>query len=193
VTFEAAYHRASSERSCVGCHAKRTEAKGCAGCHGFPLGGTPSSSSCTVCHAKEAPASAPASQPLPAVSESFPETVTISTLAKRYGPSLLPHRKIVARLATLAEGSALARRFHGQAETLCRGCHHRSPAGARPPTCQSCHPREPGRSGEPTTDKPGLTAAYHRQCIGCHEAMGIGKTGCTDCHKPAAGSTEEGR
>lgn len=194
VTFEAAYHRPSSERSCVGCHAKRTEQKACAGCHGFPLGGTPSSSSCTVCHAKEAPASAPASPALPAVSEGFPESVTISTLQKRYGPSLLPHRKIVARLATLAEGSALARRFHGQAETLCRGCHHRSPAGTRPPTCQSCHPREPGRSGEPTADKPGLTAAYHRQCIGCHEAMGIGKTGCTDCHKPAtAGSTEEGR
>ena len=46
----------------------------------------------------------------------------------------------------------------------------------------------------PTADKPGLTAAYHRQCIGCHQAMAIRKTGCTDCHaKAAGGSTEDVR
>jgi hypothetical protein len=192
VTFETAYHDAASERSCVGCHARQTAKQDCAGCHDFPLGASPTPSSCAVCHGSP-PSSAPSSQPiaLPATSESFPETVTISTLQKKYGPSVLPHRKIVARLVELANKSPLARRFHGRVETLCAGCHHRSPAAARPPGCQSCHGREPGRSADPRADKPGLTAAYHRQCIGCHESMKIGRTGCTDCHK--AGSTEAGR
>ena len=31
------------------------------------------------------------------------------------------------------------------------------------------------------TGKPGLKAAYHLNCLGCHEKNG-GPTGCTDCH-----------
>ena len=50
--------------------------------------------------------------------------------------------------------------------------------GERPPTCRSCHSRE----ADPVDDKPGLKAAYHRQCMGCHEQMDL-KVGCEDCHK----------
>jgi hypothetical protein len=42
-------------------------------------------------------------------------------------------------------------------------------------------------------NKPRLIAAYHRQCIGCHEKMGITKTEeCKDCHeeKEPAGETK---
>jgi hypothetical protein len=30
-------------------------------------------------------------------------------------------------------------------------------------------------------DMPGLKAAYHWNCVGCHEVMD-GPTGCQDCH-----------
>jgi rRNA maturation endonuclease Nob1 len=31
---------------------------------------------------------------------------------------------------------------------------------------------------------PGMKAAYHQQCIGCHDRMEMKKTKeCTDCHK----------
>jgi hypothetical protein len=61
---------------------------------------------------------------------------------------------------------------------MCVGCHHHSPAGARPPPCRSCH----SQAADATRDRPGLKAAYHRQCLGCHIDMGVSKQGCTDCH-----------
>ena len=39
---------------------------------------------------------------------------------------------------------------------------------------------------EKNLTRPGLKAAYHQLCLGCHEVMKIEKpspTGCTDCHK----------
>jgi formate-dependent nitrite reductase cytochrome c552 subunit len=48
----------------------------------------------------------------------------------------------------------------------------------RPPACRSCH----AAMNEATVDRPGIKVAFHRQCIGCHIAMGIAKQGCTDCH-----------
>jgi hypothetical protein len=115
---------------------------------------------------------------LPADSEELPETVVIDILVDRYEASKLPHGKIVRRLHGAVLDSRLARRFHGRLEAGCAGCHHHSPVGVRPPRCASCH----GGSAHPTRDQPALKAAYHRQCIGCHELMGIKALGCTDCH-----------
>ena len=69
----------------------------------------------------------------------------------------------------------------------CAVCHHYTQEDAKHPACKACHAIDAGGD----IRKPGLKGAYHRQCIGCHESMKIGKTGCTDCHK--AGSTEAGR
>jgi len=196
VTMEKAYHTVGSNHSCVGCHKEKTEERDCAGCHTRTVA-LPGEASCKICHRGPLPgkdgAAQPASMPvasaevtlapLPATSDDFPEKVIIKSLATKYGPSELPHRKIVEYLDARIRKSKLAKRFHGRTEMLCAGCHHKSPVGSRPPSCKSCH----GQKAHQTKDKPSLKAAYHRQCIGCHQQIGLKKArGCTDCHKKAA-------
>jgi hypothetical protein len=187
VTLARSYHHGSSVFSCVGCHRVASNQQRCAGCH-QALKADPADSSCVVCHSgpstEEGVLAAPPApteprlDALPACSDEFPETVTIDSLAADYEASKLPHAKIAAKLDAEVRASSLAVRFHGETATLCAGCHHHSPVGSRPPACRSCH----SASAEPTSDQPGLKAAYHRQCLGCHIRMGIPKQGCTDCH-----------
>ena len=189
VTLERAYHQAGSGHSCVGCHAEATKADECAGCHAV-LSTVPSERACVVCHRGPAAATVdPEALPpvewtdaamdeLPPVSDALPEKVVIDQLVDEYQASVLPHRKIVARLDAIARGSGLASRFHGGVDVLCSGCHHNTPVGERPPKCESCH----GASAAPTADRPDLKTAYHRQCLGCHQEMQIAEQGCTDCH-----------
>ena len=77
----------------------------------------------------------------------------------------------------------LAGFFHRDPGTLCQGCHHNSPVSRKPPKCGNCH-------GEPFYPRklsmPGLKAAYHQQCMGCHREMGLEKpaaTACAACHQ----------
>lgn len=189
VSLVESYHRAGSEVACVGCHAARARAAECQGCHrAIPPGA--SQGSCARCHLGPSRAVAvpdtlpppPAEKvqlpPLPATSDTFPEEVVISLLAKEYEPAKLPHRKIVARLDAVVRASALAASFHTTVERGCAGCHHHAPHGVVPTPCRSCH----GEAAAALVDQPGLQVAYHRQCIGCHQAMGIPQQGCTDCH-----------
>jgi hypothetical protein len=191
VTLLQAYHQARSPHSCVGCHASRAASKECAGCHSSAPR-SPPASSCARCHAGPAgggealdlpppPLVPPVLEPLPASGESFPDQVTIDTLAAEYGQASLPHRTIVARLDQVVRAGSLAAWFHGRQGTLCAGCHHHTPVGSRPPACPTCHAREPSSSG----DRPRLEEAYHRQCLGCHQRMQTGPLGCTDCHARA--------
>ena len=138
---------------------------------------------------------------LPTVGPAFPETVQLGKLSKLYGPAVVQHRKIVEALFKISRQSRLASRFHGSVDTLCAGCHHHSPANTRPPPCSSCHSYRTADGQEPpldraalaggTTDRPDLKAAYHRNCIGCHEQMQITlkrrdpNTPCTECHGAA--------
>ena len=190
VSLEESYHRAGSEVACVGCHAARARAAECQGCHrAIPSGASQEQ----LCPLSPRPVAGPwqlrtrsprrprrRSQlpPLPATSDTFPEEVVISVLAKEYEPAKLPHRKIVARLDAVVRASALAASFHTTVERGCAGCHHHAPHGAVPTPCRSCH----GEAAAALVDQPGLQVAYHRQCIGCHQAMGIPQQGCTDCH-----------
>jgi len=210
VTLEQAHHDATSGRTCVGCHAQAVNRnKACAGCHHM-MTPPPGAQACRVCHSGPLP---PALQPTPApVAETddaaetqdeapitpaellgevtmaalprpsaaeFPETITIDVEGELYRPTELPHAKIVKTLYDQATRSKLANRFHVRTEVLCAGCHHHSPVGERPPPCQSCH----GQAASATQDKPALTNAYHRQCIGCHQKMAHPAQGCTDCHE----------
>jgi hypothetical protein len=208
VTLERAYHNVASERSCVGCHRKATRQERCAGCH-HVIKAEASRRSCSVCHRGPKagarllePLGKPLGKPLvepvletraravlPAYSKDFPERVTLKILARDYAPSVMPHGRIVRKLHELTGKSRLAVQFHGGVEALCAGCHHHSKPGARPTPCSACHTRR----GHSTRDKPGLGAAYHRQCIGCHQKMGLRKwLGCETCHKKAAGSRPRG-
>ena len=195
----------TTEEGCVSCHQKTIKADaGCKGCHG-QVPASRQGKGCETCHAGAAQEEAPAAA-MPASSDDFdcaslrrqnltsapdtagctspdmfPEVVKIGHLSKEYAPSDFPHRKVVAALLKAANASNQGRRCHagGGTETLCAGCHHESKgAGKRPPACKSCH----GATAHPEKDQPGLKAAYHRQCLGCHQTMGLKQTGCTDCH-----------
>ncbi len=190
VSLADAYHLPGSELSCVGCHQKLSGQGQCAGCHQTPAR-VPGQAACAVCHRGPPPRRAATAPPpavpfspvqlggLPAVSEDFPAEVEIGVLAEKYRPSAFPHEQIVAALDRGVRESRLARRFHQKTRTLCAGCHHHSPPDERPPACRSCH----ADAARPGKDLPDLTTAYHRQCIGCHQAIGHEAQGCTDCHK----------
>lgn len=201
---EMAYHLPTAGDTCVGCHKKETEKSECAGCHSMQ-GTLDGGRACDICHSGPMAQVAlfAESAPFPdkveldtlmvhlndlgATDDDFPDTVTIGTLADAYEPVEMPHRSIVIRLDSVVRGSTLATRFHAQTETLCAGCHHHSPIGNRPTSCGSCH----GEYEEVAQDMPSLEIAYHRQCIGCHQKMGIEKQGCTDCHAKASEEVEE--
>lgn len=189
VTLERAYHHPTSTHSCVGCHDGRTKDAGCAGCHDAIAEG-PGDASCRRCHSGP-PADAPSIPDpnlptmdlvgLPAAGSDFPADLELHYMpGGQWAAARFPHQRIVQRLDRETRESPLAVRFHGQMETLCAGCHHNTPIGSRPPKCSSCHAEE----GEATRDRPGLQAALHRQCIGCHQQMDV-KSGCADCHAEA--------
>ncbi len=64
----------------------------------------------------------------------------------------------------------------------CSACHHARPAdpqAAETTKCSACH-QDSFNPALP--DRPGLKAAYHRQCLDCHQKRQKGPSGCTDCH-----------
>jgi hypothetical protein len=205
VKLDRAMHQGGVESSCIGCHQAKQQARECAGCHVFmPKGLGEQSDACLKCHMKP-PADAPAwpktaeeekgwagkllqsRQPVKGTypQAEIPENVVIKDLVDRYEQVILPHRKIVSGLVERMNGSKQASRlaayFHNNAGTVCQGCHHYSPESQKPPKCANCH-------GNPFDEgnlmKPGLLGAYHQQCMGCHDSMGIEKPKeCVECHK----------
>lgn len=69
----------------------------------------------------------------------------------------------------------------------CATCHHYTPEGAAQPACKSCHEAAPKRVD---IRKPGLKAAYHRQCMSCHREWS-GGTQCAACHPPKIGEDQK--
>jgi hypothetical protein len=197
-----AMHDLTSDASCVGCHAVEQKKPECAGCHAQrpaaeAMSGT--SASCVACHnvgtdgepslellaaapkemraavAAEAVAARPESHAMVEVA-AIPEFVTIGSIADKYQPSKMPHRKIVLKIMDGIKDSPLAASFHAAPEAVCAGCHHNSPATVTPPKCASCHAKPFEAEG-----RPGLKAAYHGQCMTCHTEMKLEKPAATDC------------
>jgi hypothetical protein len=199
VKLEQAMHRLKAQQSCMGCHESKQKDRACAGCHtAFEKKRQQDQLACLNCHQTEiSPAEMPSDAALKAANaleareatteifddEFIPETVKINSLTEKYEAVKLPHRKIVNALFNDIKGNKLATYFHREKGTLCQGCHHNSPTTKNPPKCGSCHGR-PFNEKDPF--KPGLMAAYHRQCMECHREMGIEKpvaTNCTACHR----------
>jgi hypothetical protein len=205
VRLEQAMHLRASSHSCVGCHARKQAVTVCAGCHNhMDKARRPNDAACKTCHLplpdKALPADAvPTKEQKAAAAETLlkarnmnvgtfavddiPEKVTIKTLADQYEPAELPHRKIVLTLMKNMKENPLAGYFHFDQGTICQGCHHNSPAGKKPPRCGNCHGK-PFDARQP--NRPGLQAAFHGQCMGCHKDMALKKpaaTACTECHK----------
>jgi hypothetical protein len=195
-------HKRDADAGCIGCHTSRQAMPECAGCHtsdAVAKAGA-AENSCKTCHMQSDAANPPSADAemnkmiaqelldgrrpvtgtLPL--DQIPETVTIKVLSDLYEPAVMPHRKIVLNLVQKIEGNRLASYFHTDMTTVCQGCHHNSPASAKPPQCSSCH----GKSAEMLNlTRPGLMAAYHQQCIQCHDKMGLEKPAsreCTACH-----------
>ena len=201
VTLEASMHRLNVNMSCLGCHEINQRAPECAGCHvSIAKTRQQDPSACQACHMADATQVAESLQytdekelaamflntrePLSAMYpiSDIPETVEIKALKNQYESVKLPHRKIVQTLGNNIKDDKLVAYFHPDKNTLCQACHHHSPAAQKPPSCASCH-GQPFDERDPS--KPGLMAAYHRQCMECHDAMGIEKpvaTNCTACH-----------
>jgi hypothetical protein len=201
VNLEKAMHQASSEKSCQGCHVAKQTDKRCAGCH-VSMGKKERKKEealCIQCHSaqvnpQEMP-SDPDKEKSPvegmlrfrnSVSGTYPEKdipekVVIKTLSNQFEAVDFPHRRIVHALVGNIKDSKLARYFHQQEGTVCQGCHHNAPVSMKPSNCENCH----GKSFDAKNPLiPGIIAAYHLQCMGCHKEMGIEKpAACADCHK----------
>ncbi len=192
VTIAAAYHEVFSEHSCSGCHAVRQADKKCYGCHHaiMPVDAQtkgPKKAVCAICHSGKR-------ELLPAIklsvagidTEKVKKEVEVKVLEKEYEPSKFPHMKIIEGMVKISNEDKLAAYFHRDLQTLCEGCHHQSRAEAEakkdePPYCRNCHSIafDPQR-----LSRPRLLAAYHRQCVQCHEKMELEKgRECKDCHK----------
>ncbi len=71
---------------------------------------------------------------------------------------------------------------HATTVTDCALCHHYRPLDEQAietVRCSACH-QEPFRKDHP--DRLGLKAAYHQQCMGCHQGMNRGPEDCKGCH-----------
>lgn len=120
----------------------------------------------------------------------IPNEVKIDVLSNKYDPSILPHRKIIESLQKDMNQHSLAETFHSSTLATCAACHHHSPIETlnRPPKCVSCHSAQADKL-EVTENRPSLKAAYHQQCMNCHQFMKLAKpiaTDCTACHAQKA-------
>jgi hypothetical protein len=71
---------------------------------------------------------------------------------------------------------------HAAVTQDCAICHHYRPldeTASEIVRCSACH-QEPFKKEQP--DRLGLKAAFHQQCMGCHQEMNQGPIDCTGCH-----------
>jgi mono/diheme cytochrome c family protein len=198
--LENAMHKADSTRSCQGCHNAGKQDKNCAGCHA-PMWQTRETQkeACLKCHlvpvANLPKTSTPEQETSLArlalqstkratathLKEGIPEIVTIQRLSEQYEAVKLPHRQIINALMDRMKDNRLSGFFHDEKDAICQGCHHHSPASDKPPQCVNCH----GKQWDvKTSSMPGILAAYHLQCMGCHKQMNIEKPAeCIACHE----------
>jgi hypothetical protein len=190
-----AYHDAFSQSSCAGCHTTEKLQSDCAGCHHHLLDidiqtKGPKKRFCSACHSGKArsPMQSEKIRYASLTEDKVPDKVTIKILEKEYQPSTFPHRKIIRKLIGISNDNRMATTFHKNIDSICQGCHHQSLQAAeaekrKPPYCRNCHSLT--FDGQ-NMNRPRLLAAYHRQCLGCHERMQLKQTGCRDCHEEKA-------
>ena len=120
----------------------------------------------------------------------------------------LPDVVILDKLVNLYGSSEFDHEYHTEITDDCTLCHHHTvgiPATdencgrchntenvLEKIACSDCHSAEPFSADHLSqkeaethlfhTDKPGLKAAYHLNCLNCHVEMG-GPEGCEDCHE----------
>ena len=119
----------------------------------------------------------------------------------------MPEQVSLDTMAVLFDGVEFDHAMHTDLGEDCSACHHHTTGtGTTDERCVSCHAnsdevasvgcrdchaadpfsaeyinRESQEIYQFHIDRPGLKAAYHWNCIGCHGEMG-GPTDCQDCH-----------
>jgi len=125
----------------------------------------------------------------PARAENLPDRISIESLQDLYSQVTFEHAQHITR-----ERDCAVCHHHTNgapaSQDRCLRCH-RGGHEVKSMGCRSCHEREPfsaeqvnGKFKNPLSfhqDKPGLKAAYHLGCIGCHQKKG-GPVTCTACH-----------
>ncbi len=207
VSLEASMHKEDSARSCVGCHQKQLQKAECAGCHGF-VKPERNAAYCAVCHVPglkptDDQTKAGVADKLPLAEkvqlagsvkaerkpaglpdyDKVPDVVIIGSLKDKYEANEFNHRAHIENyIGSSVDSDKLGQAFHTDKATLCQGCHHMSPPSMTPPKCSSCHGKEQSANA---AGRPALKAAYHMQCMGCHDRMKVepvAKTDCAGCH-----------
>ncbi len=158
----------------------------------------------------------------------FITLLAVTLLGSMASAADMPDRVIIDSMSEMFEAVEFDHTMHTELGEDCSACHHHTTGtGTTDERCISCH----ATSDEVATvacrdchieapfssehinqksqdaytfhiDSPGLKAAYHWNCLGCHEEMD-GPTECADCHartakgdafyhKNAAGSSAEG-
>jgi hypothetical protein len=189
-------HQQGFEKSCMGCHDINQKKPACAACHESMTNDMTPGASCALCHMKPVAATGVSDEVLAKrllktrkissatyKDKDIPDKVIIKDLSDKYEPAELPHRAIIKTLLDNMKDNKLAAYFHAEKGMICQGCHHNSPIDKKPPRCGSCHGK-PFNKDTPT--RPGLKAAYHQQCMGCHKILNLEKpkaTACIECHK----------
>ncbi len=198
--------------SCVSCHTQNLTRRECAGCHSI-VQEPRAKDYCGTCHdvtpkmTKEqfmlgvkgeldgeenlALATETVHERSQKISENtgkldvhtIPTTVVIDGISEKFEGNVFNHKRHYTSLLKRIGEDKLAAAFHsGNEYALCATCHHNSPPSATPPKCVTCHspridPQNPGR--------PALKAAYHLQCMTCHDSMQVSRpqnTSCGTCH-----------
>ncbi len=196
--------------SCVSCHTQNLTRKECAGCHSI-VQDPRKENYCASCHdvtpqmtkeqfmqgvkgeldAEEnlALATQTAHERTQKIAKklnvhTLPTAITIDGISEKFEGNDFNHKRHYTSLLKRIGEDKLAATFHsGNEYALCATCHPNSPPSATPPKCITCHspkidPNNPGR--------PALKAAYHLQCMTCHDARQVPRpqnTSCVSCHK----------
>lgn len=145
-----------------------------------------------------------------ALAADMPEQVSLDTMVEYFDAVEFDHEMH----ADLGEDCSVCHHHTtgtGTADERCISCHANSDE-FETVACIDCHVPDPFSAEQLTReskeiyqfhiDRPGLKAAYHMNCVGCHEEMD-GPTECQDCHartpegdafyhKDATGSADEG-
>ena len=126
----------------------------------------------------------------PAQAETLPDKISIESLKDLYGPVTFGHAQHIAR-----ERDCAVCHHHTNgapaSKEQCLRCH-RGGHEVKSMGCKSCHEKQPFSAEQVNgrfknsllfhQDKPGLKAAYHLSCLGCHKTKGAGPVACIDCH-----------
>ncbi len=118
----------------------------------------------------------------------YPEEVEIDSLANLYEAVVFDHAMHVDATENCSECHHHTTGT-GVTDEYCAKCH-KGDVEMDSVSCQDCHsadPVSPENLHTPSSDyayhddKPKLKAAYHLNCLGCHNEVD-GPTGCEDCH-----------